>query len=132
MPYYVFGAMQAKCLPSGVGFLRAQHRGVPHAPSARPRNPTWSAMSSRLAAVRAQGGISLKHFMLRTEARSLYRDVLRAIKGMDESTATSVRQEARERFAQNANETDVEQIKVLLIDGKHSLKEMISLFSTVR
>ena len=91
-----------------------------------------SAMSSRLAAVRAQGGVSLKHFMLRTEARSLYRDVLRAIKGMDESTATSVRQEARERFAQNANETDVEQIKVLLIDGKHSLKEMISLFSTVR
>ena len=91
-----------------------------------------SAMSSRLAAVRAQGGVSLKHFMLRTEARSLYRDVLRAIKGMDESTATSVRQEARERFAQNANETDVEQIKVLLIDGKHSLKEMISLFRTVR
>ena len=91
-----------------------------------------SAMSSRLAAVRAQGGVSLKHFMLRTEARSLYRDVLRAIKGMDESTAMSVRQEARERFAQNANETDVEQIKVLLIDGKHSLKEMISLFSTVR
>ena len=78
-----------------------------------------SAMSSRLAAVRAQGGVSLKHFMLRTEARSLYRDVLRAVKGMDESTATSVRQEARERFAQNANETDVEQSddEALPVDG---------------
>ena len=89
-------------------------------------------MSSRLAAVRAQAGFSLKHFILRPEARSLYRDVLRAIKGMDESTATGVRQAARERFAENANETDVAQIKVLLIDGKHSLKEMITLFGTVR
>eukprot|EP00964_Phaeocystis_antarctica_P101856 scaffold67318_cov48-Phaeocystis_antarctica.AAC.3 len=89
-------------------------------------------MSSRLAAVRAQAGFSLKHFILRTEARSLYRDVLRAIKGMDESTATGVRQAARERFAENANETDVAQIKVLLVDGKHSLKEMISAFGTVR
>ncbi len=89
-------------------------------------------MSSRLAAVRAQAGFSLKHFILQSEARSLYRDVLRAIKGMDESTATGVRQAARERFAENANETDVAQIKVLLIDGKHSLKEMITLFGTVR
>ena len=33
MPYYVFGAMQAKCLPSGVGFIRsllAAHGAVSH------------------------------------------------------------------------------------------------------
>ena len=89
-------------------------------------------MSSRLGAVRAQAGLSLKHFILQAEARSLYRDVLRAIRGMDESTAMGVRQAARERFAENANETDVAQIKVLLIDGKHSLKEMVTLFGTVR
>ena len=51
---------------------------------------------------------------------------------MDESTATGMRQAARDPTAKNANETDFSQIKVLLIDGKHSLKEMITLFGTVR
>ena len=77
-------------------------------------------------------GFTLKHFILRSEARALYRDVLRAVKGMDESTAKGVRQAARERFAENANETDLTQIRVLLVDGKHSLKEMRTLLGTVR
>ena len=79
-----------------------------------------------------KAGLTLKHFILQSEARALYRDVLRAIKGMDESTAAGVRQAARERFKENENESDIKQIQVLLVDGKHSLKEMVTLLGTVR
>ena len=50
--------------------------------------------------------VSLKLFMLQVEARALYREVLRSIKGMDAMTAAGVRQAARERFDEHAQETD--------------------------
>ena len=52
--------------------------------------------------------LSLKHFVLKSEARKLYRDVLRALKNVDEATSASVRQEARAQFSYHAHETDVD------------------------
>ena len=52
-------------------------------------------------------GLSLRHFIMKAEGRSLYRDVLRAVRGLDESTAAGVRESARERFVANENETDL-------------------------
>ena len=52
--------------------------------------------------------LGLKHFVLRSEARKLYRDVLRAIKDVDADTAAGVRLAAREQFASNAHETDID------------------------
>lgn len=55
---------------------------------------------------------SLKHFVLRTEAKKLYRDVLRSIKGLDASTAAGVREAAREQFSDHAAETDIDRERV--------------------
>ena len=52
--------------------------------------------------------LSLKHFVLRSESRKLYRDVLRALKGVDAATAAGVREAAREQFADHSDETDIE------------------------
>mmetsp|Transcript_20373 Transcript_20373/g.60071 ORF Transcript_20373/g.60071 Transcript_20373/m.60071 type:complete len:85 (+) Transcript_20373:342-596(+) len=70
---------------------------------------------------------TMRHFVLKAEARRLYREVLRALKGVEPDTAAGVREAARERFADHANETDVERIRILLVDGHHSLKQMRSL-----
>lgn len=51
--------------------------------------------------------LTLRHFILRAEGRSLYRDVLRSIRGVEPSTAAGVREAARERFAESAAETDL-------------------------
>ena len=76
-------------------------------------------------------GLTLKHFILQAEARALYRQVLRSIKGMDEATAQGVREAARERFAMHDDETDLSKIRMLLVDGKHSLDELKSCLGTV-
>lgn len=81
--------------------------------------------SSRLAALRSESASgSLRHFVLKSEGRKLYRDVLRAIKGLDETTAAGVREAAREQFADHAHETDVDKIRILIVDGQHSLEQM--------
>jgi hypothetical protein len=72
---------------------------------------------------------TMKHFVLKVEARKLYRDVLRSIRGLDPDTAASVRSTARSQFADHAHETDVERIRILLVDGHHSLKQMKALLS---
>ena len=71
--------------------------------------------------------LTMKHFVLGVEARKLYRDVLRSIKGADPDTAAGVREAARARFADHAHEANVERIRILLVDGHHSLKEMKAL-----
>ena len=76
---------------------------------------------------RSRGGaaaVSLKHFVLRTEARKLYRDMLRSIKGLDASAAAGVREEARRQFDDHKHETDVDRIRILLVDGQYSLDQM--------
>ena len=75
-------------------------------------------------AARARAPLSLKHFVLRTEGRKLYRDVLRAVKGLDAATAAGVREAAREQFDDQRDETDVERLRILLVDGQHSLDQM--------
>ena len=68
--------------------------------------------------------VGLKHFILAAEGRKLYRQLLRAIRGLDAETAAAVRLDAREQFAMHAHERDVDKIGILLIDGQHSLKQM--------
>ena len=66
------------------------------------------------------------------EARRLYRDCLRALCGIDDATAISVREQARGMMAANAHETDLKVLRVLLIDGRHSLDELAKCLGTVR
>ena len=68
--------------------------------------------------------LTLQHFVLRTEARKLYRDVLRSLRGVDPETAAGVRSEARAQFAEHVAEHDIERIRILLADGRHSLDQM--------
>ena len=62
--------------------------------------------------------LSLKHFLLRAEGKALYRDTLRALRGVDAATAQSIRESARAMYADNAAEGDPDRIRVLLIDGR--------------
>eukprot|EP00966_Prymnesium_polylepis_P045437 1052263-Prymnesium_polylepis.1 len=73
---------------------------------------------------------TLKHFVLRAEARKLYREVLRALKGVDKDTAAGVREAARAQFKDHEHEHNVEKIRCLIVDGRHSLDEMRSYFTT--
>jgi hypothetical protein len=75
--------------------------------------------------------LGLQHFIMRSEGRKLYRDVLRAIKGLDEATAAGVRDAARGQFAEHADETDLERLRLLLVDGRHSLDQMRVALGTV-
>jgi len=83
-------------------------------------------MTSRRGALAAKCGakLGLQHFVMRSEGRKLYRDVLRALKGVDADTAAGVKQAARERFAEHTDETNLERLRTLLVDGRHSLNEM--------
>ena len=85
------------------------------------------AMTSRrgaLSAAKCGAKLGLQHFVMRSEGRKLYRDVLRALKGVDADTAAGVKQAARERFAEHTDETNLERLRTLLVDGRHSLNEM--------
>ena len=81
-------------------------------------------MAARSRFPAATAGGSLRHFVLKSEGRKLYREVLRAIKGLDASTAAGVREAAREQFADHAHETDIDKIRILIVDGQHSLEQM--------
>ena len=96
---------------------------------------------------------SLKHFLLQVEARALYRDVLRGLKHVDSETAAGVKEAARAQFDSHAEENDLDRkwpailsfactphtndtalcigIRIILIDGRHSLEQMQSALSTV-
>jgi hypothetical protein len=73
---------------------------------------------------------TFKHFVLRAEARKLYRDLLRNLRGVDPAVANDVKQTARSMFAESAEEHDVEKIRTLLIDGRDQLGQMEGLFRT--
>ena len=64
------------------------------------------------------------------EARQLYRQCLRALRGVDAVTADGVRAHARSLFALHADETDLTLLRNLLVDGRASLDEMISCLGT--
>jgi hypothetical protein len=85
----------------------------------------WSAVARGLA-TRARPALSLKHFTMQVEGRKLYRSVLRAIKGLDPGTAAGVREAARQQFDDHREETDVERLRIWLVDGQYSLDQMRS------
>ena len=87
------------------------------------RAPTVRRPSERIREMSAAPP-SLRHFVLRAEARKLYREVLRTVRGLDKDTADGVLQAAREQFQMHVHETDVDQIRTLIIDGQHSLDQM--------
>ena len=122
-----------------------------------------ASANARLLSTRAAGGgrpppPSLKQYMLSVDARKLYRDVLRSLRGIDEGVAADVRSTAREQFADNCDETDTERarprprqrtfartpaaprarapcahpagIRILLIDGRASLDNMKGLLES--
>ena len=64
------------------------------------------------------------------EARQLYRQCLRALRGVDDATAAGVREHARGLFDAHADETDVSLLRNLLVDGRHSLDQMRSALGT--
>ena len=43
---------------------------------------------------------------------------------VDADTAAGVKQAARDRFAEHTDETNLERLRTLLVDGRHSLNEM--------
>ena len=64
------------------------------------------------------------------EARALYRECLRALRGVDEATAAGVNEHARMLFTAHAHETDKTRIRTLLVDARHSLDEMSKCLGT--
>ena len=58
------------------------------------------------------------------EARGLYRDTLRELRGIDEETAASVRETARTQIMAHSAAADVEVLRNLVVDGRHSLEQL--------
>ena len=58
------------------------------------------------------------------EARNLFRDTLRELRGVDEETAASVRAVARSQIIERAEEQNVELLRNLVVDGRHSLEQL--------
>ncbi|KAI8140166.1 hypothetical protein BJV82DRAFT_671936 [Fennellomyces sp. T-0311] len=74
--------------------------------------------------------MSLQHFMLRGQAISLYRQILRCTKGLDKREAREIRDFARGDFERYRNERDLYKIQSLLSSGKqqmHSLQASVQL-----
>ncbi|XP_071506813.1 LYR motif-containing protein 2-like [Diadema antillarum] len=69
--------------------------------------------------------MNLKQFMLRQQVLSLYREVMRALRAMpDDAQRSDVKAWAREEFKRNKNHTDEMVIKMLLTQGRQSLREL--------
>eukprot|EP00966_Prymnesium_polylepis_P124858 2887715-Prymnesium_polylepis.2 len=58
------------------------------------------------------------------ESRNLYRDLLRALRGVEPTVASSVRESARSLFAEHAAQADVALLRTLIVDGRHQLEAM--------
>ncbi|XP_071520966.1 LYR motif-containing protein 2 [Panulirus ornatus] len=69
--------------------------------------------------------MSLKRFMLRTEAIKLYRNILRQLQHLpDKSQQKEIREWARADFETHRHHEDEEVIKVLIMQGKKQLEEL--------
>ena len=64
------------------------------------------------------------------QTRVLYRACVRALRGVDEGTSADVLEHARGLIAANAHESDARRIRTLLVDGRHSLDEMVTCLGT--
>ncbi|KAI9319423.1 hypothetical protein BX666DRAFT_1926014 [Dichotomocladium elegans] len=74
--------------------------------------------------------MSLAHFLVRGQAISLYRQILRCTKGLDKQSAREIRDFARSDFERYRNERDLDKIRSLISSGKqqmHSLQASVEL-----
>ncbi|KAK4027146.1 LYR motif-containing protein 2 [Daphnia magna] len=70
--------------------------------------------------------LSLKQFMLRQEVLSLYREVLRTARKVDNGQKEEIAKWARSDFEAHKSQTDEATIRGLLINGKRMVKELQS------
>ena len=70
------------------------------------------------------------HVLSGAEARSLYRDCLRELRGVEADVVASVRDAAREKLRESSGEASAERIRDLLIDGRHQLDTLRSCLGT--
>ncbi|KAG7156463.1 LYR motif-containing protein 2-like [Homarus americanus] len=69
--------------------------------------------------------LSLKRFMLRTEAIKLYRNILRQLQHLpDKSQRKEIQEWARADFEAHRHHEDEEVIKLLIIQGNKQLEEL--------
>ncbi|XP_045625354.1 LYR motif-containing protein 2 [Procambarus clarkii] len=72
-----------------------------------------------------QGTMSLKRFMLRTEAIRLYRNILRQLQHLpDKSQRKEIRDWTRADFETHRHHEDEEVIKRLIMQGRKQLEEL--------
>ncbi|XP_046560427.1 LYR motif-containing protein 2-like [Haliotis rubra] len=85
-------------------------------------------MASRLG-----NTIPFKQFMLRSEVLKLYRDIMRAIRQVsDADHRRELTEWVRHDFKQNKHHQDEETIKMMLMKGRMSLKELESAIHLAR
>ncbi|MPC16803.1 LYR motif-containing protein 2-like isoform X2 [Portunus trituberculatus] len=69
--------------------------------------------------------MSLKRFMLRTEAIKLYRNILRQLQHLpDKTQRAEIKEWARHDFEAHRHHEDEETIKRLIMQGKQQLEEL--------
>ena len=107
--------------PSGWLAEGGRSLGQPEACSGRCKDASRELAGRRLSRLVSDAGL---------EARRLYRQCLRSLAGTDAPTAASVREHARALFAAHADEIDAGRIRSLLVDGRHSLDEMVTCLGT--
>lgn len=69
-------------------------------------------------------GLSLDHFLIRSQVISLYRQIVRCTKGMDKPSAKEIIQWARADFERHRHETNIDNIKSLISSGKHQMHSL--------
>ncbi|KAI8997780.1 hypothetical protein BDB01DRAFT_846388 [Pilobolus umbonatus] len=66
-------------------------------------------------------GLTLDHFLLRSQVISLYRQILRCTKGMNKEDAKELKSWVKYDFERHRNETNIDNIKALISSGKHQM-----------
>jgi len=85
---------------------------------------------STAASSRLPSGIpSLKQFVLRSEVRTLYRNVLRATKPLDPHRREEIRQHARWEIDVVRDVTDQQHIRMMLTQGRRQLEQLQMMIS---
>ena len=70
---------------------------------------------------KAVDGLDDSHIISGFESRSLYRELLRELRGVEADASACVRDTAREKLCESSRESSAERIRCLLIDGRHQL-----------
>ncbi|KAI8291282.1 LYR motif-containing protein 2 [Colletotrichum sp. SAR11_57] len=93
-----------------------------------PFTPLWSAIrsySNGPAKSRLGKTLSLDHFLQRSRALSLYREILRGTQRIaDPTTRAESRRYARDEFERHRDVTDINHIRYLISTGKTEFQGM--------